>query len=268
MSRAFVLAEHVRRRQQVERARRARSCRPRGRSPCRSLRGWRGTCRRSARRSGSSARRRSRGRSSRCRNCVGNHERVGAVDAGEHRRVLHHGQHFVRHLARRSRSRCRTPAARRASRARPCGSGRSCRSRSGRCRRPPRTWPTARCRRRRRRSAGRAAILARKRVEDVCAGDAGHGVFVVVSAARAWRQRRRRDTSRHAADQRIGEGFVVDVQRQADQHAPSGRRESAARCVSNSARSASGSWNGWPGASIADTPPSGMQEAHRARSSR
>ena len=26
------------------------------------------------------------------------HERIGAVDAGQHRRVLHHGQHLVRHL--------------------------------------------------------------------------------------------------------------------------------------------------------------------------
>ena len=30
---------------------------------------------------------------------VGDHERIGAVDAGEHRRVLDHRQHLVRHLA-------------------------------------------------------------------------------------------------------------------------------------------------------------------------
>ena len=84
---------------------------------------------------------------------LGQVERIGAVDAGQHGRVLHDGQHLAWPCRRRSRWRCRRPAARRASRGRPSGSGRSCRSRSGRCRRPPPTWPTARCRRRRRRSA-------------------------------------------------------------------------------------------------------------------
>ena len=66
---------------------------------------------------------------------------------------LHHRQHLARHLLDDLVGVAVGQQARRASRARPCGSGRSCRSRSGRCRRPPRTWPRGRCRRRRRRSA-------------------------------------------------------------------------------------------------------------------
>ena len=55
------------------------------------------------------------------------HEGIGAVDAGQHRRVLHHRQHLARHLDARSRWHCHRPAARRASRGPPCGSGRNCR---------------------------------------------------------------------------------------------------------------------------------------------
>ena len=68
-------------------------------------------------------------------------ERIGAVDAGEHRRVLHHRQHLAAISMHDLRWRRRRPSGRRASRARPCGSGRNCRSRSGRRRRPPRIWP-------------------------------------------------------------------------------------------------------------------------------
>ncbi len=109
-------------------------------------------------------------------------------------------------------------------------------------------------------------------------GDLGAEALRAASGERcgawAWRPGRqarralgaRRDLA-PGGDQRVGEGLVVDVQRQADAACGRGRRESAARSCSNSARSASGSWKGWPGRSIAETPPSGIRKrtgpAHR-----
>ena len=57
----------------------------------------------------------------------------------------------------------------------------------------------------------------------------------------------------------VGEGRVVDVVRGADEPAvaPSSKVPAMA---SKRARSASGSWKGWPGASRAETPPSGMRK--------
>lgn len=85
---------------------------------------------------------------------VGDHERVGAVHAREHRRVLDHRQHLARHLADDLVGIAVGHQPRERSAPGSCGSGPSCRSRSGRCRRLPRTWPTGRCRRRRRSAAG------------------------------------------------------------------------------------------------------------------
>ena len=80
-------------------------------------------------------------------------ERIGAVDAGKHRRPGNDRQDFAGHFDHDRIGIAVGHEARRASRGRPCGSGRNCRSRSGRRRRPPRIWPTGPCRRRHRRSA-------------------------------------------------------------------------------------------------------------------
>ena len=108
-----------------------------------------------------------------------------------------HRQHLARPSRPRSRWRCRRRAGRRASRARPCGSGRNCRSRSGRSRRPPRTWRTGRCRRRRRRSARRGRAMAWKRSTQLGTRN------VMLASVRRSHERR--------ATSAVGEGRVVDV---------------------------------------------------------
>ena len=133
---------------------------------------------------------------------LGHVERIGGVDAGEHRRVLAPRATPRGPCRRRSRWRCRTPAARRANLGRPCGSDRSCRSRSGRCRRPPPTWPTARCRRRRRRSA---------RAGRSCRGTASrHSRRVMAARRRRSSRPRSRANAASAAAPNFG---MVDVVR-------------------------------------------------------
>ena len=71
-----------------------------------------------------------------------------------------------------------------------------------------------------------AAILARKRSSSVCSSDAGHGERG--ERCRRVRAARARDLA-PGGDQRVGEGLVVDVQRQADAACGRRRRGSAAR---------------------------------------
>ena len=99
--------------------------------------------------------------------------------------------------------------------------------------------------------------LGAEALQQRLSSDAGHGRAAWRSGARVLGARR---DFAPGGDQGVGEGLVVDVQRQADAACGRRRRGSAARSSSNSARSASGSWKGWPGRSIAETPPSGMRK--------
>ena len=163
---------------------------------------------------------------SRCRNCVGDHERVGAVHAGQHRRVLHHRQHLVRHLAddlvgvavgEQAGERAapgHAVAARVVDDDQVDAAGLLALGRQA--------------------GAGAAADdglaggdLGAEAVEQGLAGDAGHAGSWV--SARGARSAPALGDLAPGGDQRVGEGLVVDVQRQA--HAACGRRRrgSAAR---------------------------------------
>ena len=130
---------------------------------------------------------------------VGDHERVGAVDAGQHRRVLHHRQHLVRHLAddlvgvavgQQARQRAaaghavaarvvdhdQVDAAGLLALGRQAGAGAAADDR-----------------------LARARSCARKRVEDGLAGDAGHGRLASRRQRAARSRRRCATTSRQAA---------------------------------------------------------------------
>ena len=127
-ARASSGVEHVRAVSRSSSRAASRSSRPRARSPCPSPRGSAGRCRRSGRRWGSSGRRRSPVSLSSPQEDGHEPERVGAADAGQHRRVA--GRSAAPRAAI-STTICVGVAvrqqARRASRGRPSGSGRSCR---------------------------------------------------------------------------------------------------------------------------------------------
>ena len=77
-------------------------------------------------------------------------ERIGAVDAGEHRRLLHDRQHLVGHLLDDLVGVAVGEQPGRAAAPGHAVAARSCRRSAGRCRPPPRSRRRARCRRRRR----------------------------------------------------------------------------------------------------------------------
>ena len=120
-------AEDVRRRQQVERARRADHLDLERRSPCRSPRGSRGTTPSMSPTVGKFCTPEKPIAASLAQEVVAQQERVGAVDAREHRRALARPAAPRAPSPSRCRSRCRRRAGRRASRGPPSGSGPSCR---------------------------------------------------------------------------------------------------------------------------------------------
>ena len=162
------------------------------------------------------------------RNCVGDHERVGAVDAGQHRRVLHHRQHLVRHLAddlvgvavgqqageraapghavaARVVDHDQVDAAGLLALGRQAGAGAAADDRLA------------------------ARDLARGGGRGCRGGRCGAWCVLVVSVRRARAPAARRGDLAPGGDQRVGEGLVVDVQRQAQQLAVGAGAEAAAR---------------------------------------